>query len=391
LGGALDEVNQNSRLEAEKNESIRLGRGTTREEQDAKTAKMDEFKAERTKTQTARGKEVQDQFTAVLKKGGGATEAMEEFRVALQADVSKSTPATTKALDDARKKVRDTAGSMLGDDATALIDGIDKRKGGQTTLDALNAVSRAVAQPAIEAYNERMSIDRKNLNRFTVGSTDANAMQAKMGGPAFNIMKKALEGSIEDTEAGNEELARASLGMNVNQRGSAMEMMNENQKAVVARSSHVYESMTNKKHSRGQQILGGLMQLEGAMDSDIMNQDFTTGILKRVNAGKGLSNGDMDGIDRLLKAHKVGTDDIIDAKKQLQTMADKGKSKEDRAAAAKEFAVIAGGAGGKIGGGGGSGKGGDMTANIEAFNAAIGKAASVISEAAAGKNMSGPA
>ena len=350
-----------------------------------------------------RGKSMEGELTSLMERGGAVGDSVMDYRKALVANLNankkdsklsqEEKTATRTALKAAQETVIGLAGSSMGPDLTRAWTS-DSQRGGEEFLGILNSKAMEVALPGIEAHKTRMADDRRNLNRFTVGGTEANAMQARMGGPAFNIMKKALEGSIEGTEAGDEALARASLGMNVNQRGSAMEMMNANQQAVVARSSHVYESMTNKKHNKGQQILGGLMQLEGAMDGEVMNQDFTTGILKRVNAGKGLSAGDMDGIDRLLKAHKVSGDDIEKAKGQLRTMAGGGSSKEDRearATAAKEFAVITGGAGGKIGSGGGGGKGGDMTANIDAFNVAIGKAATVISEAAAGKNMSGPA
>lgn len=253
----------------------------------------------------------------------------------------------------------------------------------------------AIMTPQVlRAQRERADMvaqDRKHLMSFASGGVEGNAMSAAIGDVGHRAILSAADADLADGSTSSKEaLVKEALELGVRERGYAMQMLNEEQQYAVARGSQVYEGMTNKRRNLGQNLLTGLMNLEGA--DFVMDKDFTTGVMKRVNSGKGLVQEDWAEIDRLLKISKFDPAKMEQAKSQLSIVASKTATADQRAAAAAEFSGIAATSGGKIGGGGGGGgAGGDMTANIAAFNAAIKNAASVISNAAQGKNQSGPA
>lgn len=332
-------------------------------------------------------------FERLLSKGGRDAQPLLDF---MEAKDAQSRKATYGKLHGLRNRLTGDEYGTISDLTTGL--GDDKYEGLQASL---RSIQYDVMRPNQQAALDRQADYESHVGRFGKGTADAARMAKALGSQDKNRLLdlagknvtsrgQALQGIDFFGGYGSsmEDLTEYVAGMDGAKRSYAMSMLNEEQQAAGAKGSVLYDSMMYKGRSKGRGVVSALSMLEG---SELVDKDFSRQISRAIDSGRGLTSAQNAEVERLLGISGLSADSISKAKSALDRVSH-AKSKSERAAGAADFAGAVGSADGvKFKDTGQKAQSSDMSQAISAFSSAVKEAASVISSAAQGKNMSGPA
>lgn len=331
---------------------------------------------------------IESELKAIIAGGGLDAKALEDY--------ARDPSAKTRgALGDIRRRRGISAHSPFGKFMSGVM---TNDKYAAPFLQGVSGILGDSIEAAKAEYRGTLGVQRENLSRFTTkGGQDYSRMAASIGSVGLNHLGGAAANDIEMSQsildggqyspgavtAQRRGVVGAFLDLPEEGRADALEMLTPAQQAASARGAAIYGSMTRKGGRRGENFLSGLMQLKGA--ENVMDQEFTTRVARAINSGKSIGDAELDDLNRLLTISGFG-------KNTEQARSALLKAAKGDKAGAREFAELSGSTEGvRFRGAGGQAKSGDMSQAIDAFNTAIKNAATVISNAAQGKNQSGPA